>query len=182
MNTPVHLESYCPLPSERLPCCRLPTRVHLQLCRELEGPNKLWEKLARGFTLAKGGREIASLSSDTVIYFRKLGRWRTATALLEYLWKEERVTVGDLLDAFGGLDIRGSVSELLCDYLDGKLAAAGDADSVDDDPRDQVGVEVFHCHTIAYLCGALHCIKCECMDTESDEKLGTLTTIEPERY
>ena len=155
MNALVHLESYCPLPSERLPCCRLPPHVHLQLCRELEGPNKLWEKLARGFTLNKGRREVASLSNDTVIYFRKLGRRRTTTALLEYLWKEERVTVGDLLDAFGGLGIRGSVSELLRDYLDGKLAAAGDVDSVDDDPRDQVGVEVFHCDTIAYLCGAL---------------------------
>lgn len=151
MNTLVHLKSYCPLPSERLPCCRLPPRVHLQLCQELEGPNKLWEKLARGFTLNKGRRKVASLDSEAVVRFRKFGRRRTATKLLEYLWKEERVTVGDLLDAFDGLGICGSVSELLCDYLNGK----GDADSADDDPRDQVCVEVFQYGTIAYLC--VHC-------------------------
>ena len=138
MNTLVHLDSYCPRPSMRLPCNRLPSRVHLQLCRELEGANQLWEKLAaEGFTLSEG-RRVASLRSDTVSFFRSLKSLHTATALLEH---EEALTVGDLLDAFYELDIRGSITELLDDFVKDKLGAS-DVDCLEDDPRDQVSWDV----------------------------------------
>ena len=153
MNTLVHLDSYCPRPSVGLPCCRLPPRVHLQLCRELEEA-ELWEKLALGFSLNDGTRQVASLTSDTVSRFRKLGSLRTATAMLQHLWKEEELTVGDLLEAFDDLGIRGSITELLQDYVDGKLAA-DDADRLEDDPRDQVGWKVF-LYTI--LCVCIHSV------------------------
>ena len=138
MNTLVHLDSYSPRPSMRLPYCnRLPPRVHLQLCRELEGTDQLWENLAKGFPLSEG-RKVASLGSDTVSKFRSLRSPRTATALLEHWWKEEALTIGDLLDAFCKLDICGSIIELLDDFVEDKLAG-GDADRLEDDPRDQVG-------------------------------------------
>ena len=155
MNTLVHLDSHCPRPSVRLPCCRLPPRVHLQLCRELEGSDELWEKLALGFRLKEGLREVAPLGSDTVSYFRALGNLRTTTALLEHLWKTKELTVGDMLDAFDYLGIRGSIPELLDDYVGGKLAAS-DVDRLVDDPRTQVGWDISSSNSYArnypYVC------------------------------
>ena len=156
MNTLVHLDSYCPRPSVGLPCCRLPPRVHLQLCRELEETDQLWEKLALGFSLNDGTRKVAPLTSGIVSYFVTLGSLSTATAMLEHLWKMEKLTVGDLLEAFYDLGIRGSITELLYDYVDGKLTA-DDADRLEDDPRDQVGWKVF-LYTILCLC--VHSLAC----------------------
>ena len=140
MNVTVHLRSYCPLPSANLPCNRLSLSVHLALCRELEGANELWKKLALGFTLSEGGRKVASFSSNVVEDICR--KDSPATALLDHLWKKEELTLGDLLEAFGYLDIRGSIVELLQDYLDEKLVV-DDADLDQRDPRKQVGL---HAH------------------------------------
>ena len=137
MNVTVHLRSYCPLPSANLPCNRLPLSVHLALCRELEGANELWKKLALGFTLSEGGREVASFSSIVVQDICR--KDSPATSLLEHLWKKEKLTLSDLLEAFGYLDIRGSIVELLQDYLDEKPVVE-DADLDQRDPRKQVGL------------------------------------------
>ena len=144
MNTLVHLDSYCPDPSKRVPCNRLPLRVHLELCRELEGLDELWIKLTLGFKLNGRSREVAPLGSDTVRRIRSSSSGSTATALLDHLWKAEGLTVGDLLDAFGCLGIDGSVTDLLCDYVDSKLAGVDAAQCILDDPRDQVGLNIFH--------------------------------------
>ena len=141
MNTLVHLDSYCPDPSKRVPCNRLPMRVHLELCRELEGADELWIKLTLGFQLngrRRKIREVAPLGSDTIRRIRSSSSGSTATALLDHLWKAEGLTVGDLLDAFDCLGIDGSVTDLLCDYVDSKLAGVDAAQCILDDPRDQV--------------------------------------------
>ena len=116
MNDYVGPDSFPIVPSDDLPCCRLPFGVHRSICSALDRDDR-WKDLAADSTLDLESEKVRWLHNR----HRSSGKSCTS-ALLELLWKDKQITVENFLRFLEHLKLCVPLAKCLRDYLLGKIS------------------------------------------------------------
>ena len=149
MNDYVGPDSFPIVPSDDLPCSRLPFGVHRSICSALDRDDR-WKDLAADGTLDLESEKVRWLHNR-----HKSSGQSCTSALLELLWKDKQTNAGEILSALKRMEF--SMSDLvprLGRYLQGlvteqECAGTSAAGLLIDDPRQPVSGK--HCSVIGCM-------------------------------